>query len=215
MNLGVDDQLPLRQATGQVGCQARKPLANEEWDGVPTARRWHFLALRPAGLTPDLGHGLCGWCRSRQAQASHAGYKVGTPLRACLPHLGTVSRGTDTISDLRHASGTDRCAELLLTCSELPHVSAAVAGSGRSLVRTRSEGVRRAVGETTARVEAAIRTLAGTTLSAGDRLPSERTLAEDLGAGRTTVRLVLVKLAAEGLVRAEHGRGYFVCERSS
>src|SRR5690348_7517573 len=34
-------------------------------------------------------------------------------------------------------------------------------------------------------------------------------LAEDLDAGRTTVRLVLVKLAAEGLVRAEHGRGYF------
>jgi hypothetical protein len=35
INLGVDDQLPLRQATGQVGCQARKPLANEEWDGFP------------------------------------------------------------------------------------------------------------------------------------------------------------------------------------
>jgi DNA-binding FadR family transcriptional regulator len=56
-------------------------------------------------------------------------------------------------------------------------------------------------------VEAAIRTLASTTLSPGDRLPSERTLAEDLGAGRTTIRLVLVKLAVEGLVRAEHGRG--------
>jgi GntR family transcriptional regulator len=69
------------------------------------------------------------------------------------------------------------------------------------------------VGETTERVEAAIRTLASTTLSPGDRLPSERTLAADLGAGRTTVRLILVKLAAEGLVRAEHGRGYFVCER--
>ena len=69
------------------------------------------------------------------------------------------------------------------------------------------------MGETTERVEAAIRTLANSTLSPGDRLPSERTLAEDLRAGRTTVRLVLVKLAAEGLVRAEHGRGYFVCER--
>ncbi len=69
------------------------------------------------------------------------------------------------------------------------------------------------MGETTERVEAAIRTLASTTLSPGDRLPSERTLAADLGAGRTTVRLILVKLAAEGLVRAEHGRGYFVCER--
>lgn len=68
------------------------------------------------------------------------------------------------------------------------------------------------MGETTERVEGAIRRLASQTLSSGDRLPSERTLAEDLGAGRTTVRLVLVKLAAEGLVRAEHGRGYFVCE---
>ena len=80
-----------------------------------------------------------------------------------------------------------------------------------TLVRTR-EGT--SMGDTTERVEAAIRALATETLSAGDRLPSERTLAEDLGAGRTTVRLVLVKLAAEGLVRAEHGRGYFVCARS-
>jgi DNA-binding FadR family transcriptional regulator len=69
------------------------------------------------------------------------------------------------------------------------------------------------VGETTERVEGAIRALATVTLSAGDRLPSERTLADELNAGRTTVRLVLVKLAAEGLVRSEHGRGYFVCER--
>lgn len=67
--------------------------------------------------------------------------------------------------------------------------------------------------ETTERVEVATGRLASVTLSPGDRLPSERTLAEDLDAGRTTVRLVLVKLAAEGLVRAEHGRGYFVCER--
>jgi DNA-binding FadR family transcriptional regulator len=69
------------------------------------------------------------------------------------------------------------------------------------------------VGETTERVEAAIRALATETLNAGDRMPSERTLAAELGAGRTTVRLVLVKLAAEGLVRAEHGRGYFVRPR--
>lgn len=44
----------------------------------------------------------------------------------------------------------------------------------------------------------------------GKPLPSERVLASDLGAGRTTVRLVLAKLAAEGLIHAEHGRGYFV-----
>jgi GntR family transcriptional regulator len=59
------------------------------------------------------------------------------------------------------------------------------------------------------RVEAAVRTLASQTLKPGDRLPSERHLAETLDAGRTTVRLVLTKLAAEGLVRAEHGWGYF------
>ena len=44
------------------------------------------------------------------------------------------------------------------------------------------------------------------------RLPSERTLADELGAGRTTIRLVLTKLTSEGIIRAEHGRGYFVTE---
>lgn len=42
------------------------------------------------------------------------------------------------------------------------------------------------------------------------RLPSERQLADQLGAGRTTIRLVLTKLGAEGIIRSEHGRGYFV-----
>jgi DNA-binding FadR family transcriptional regulator len=70
------------------------------------------------------------------------------------------------------------------------------------------------MGETTERVEAAVRDMATRTLGAGARLPSERTLAEQLGAGRTTIRLVLIKLAAEGLIRAEHGRGYFVCRQS-
>jgi DNA-binding GntR family transcriptional regulator len=41
-------------------------------------------------------------------------------------------------------------------------------------------------------------------------LPSERHLADQLGAGRTTIRLVLTKLGAEGIIRSEHGRGYFV-----
>jgi GntR family transcriptional regulator len=41
-------------------------------------------------------------------------------------------------------------------------------------------------------------------------LPSERQLAEQLDAGRTTVRLVLMKLTTEGMIRSEHGRGYFV-----
>ncbi|MFF7452892.1 GntR family transcriptional regulator [Kitasatospora sp. NPDC008115] len=46
--------------------------------------------------------------------------------------------------------------------------------------------------------------------ASGAKLPSERTLAADLGVGRTTVRLVLLKLAAEGLVVAQHGSGYYV-----
>lgn len=47
-------------------------------------------------------------------------------------------------------------------------------------------------------------------LGPGGRLPSERHLAEQLDAGRTTIRLVLTKLGAEGIIRSEHGRGYFV-----
>lgn len=73
------------------------------------------------------------------------------------------------------------------------------------------------MGEVTARVEVAIRGLVTSgEYGPQDKLPSERRLAEDLGAGRTTVRLVLTKLAAEGLVRAEHGRAYYVAsaERS-
>ncbi|AGZ39608.1 NUDIX domain-containing protein [Actinoplanes friuliensis] len=44
----------------------------------------------------------------------------------------------------------------------------------------------------------------------GGRLPSERTLSAELGAGRTTIRLVLGKLAVMGLIQPQHGRGYFV-----
>ncbi|MFF2955601.1 GntR family transcriptional regulator [Kitasatospora sp. NPDC057965] len=47
-------------------------------------------------------------------------------------------------------------------------------------------------------------------LAEGAKLPSERMLSADLGVGRTTVRLVLAKLAAEGLVVAQHGSGYYV-----
>jgi GntR family transcriptional regulator len=67
------------------------------------------------------------------------------------------------------------------------------------------------VGEVTAQVEGTIRNMiVSGQLKPGDRLPSERTLVSDLNASRSTVRLVLVRLVAEGLVRAEHGRGYFV-----
>lgn len=70
------------------------------------------------------------------------------------------------------------------------------------------------MGEVTARVEGAIRDMIATgQLKPGDRLPSERTLVADFSAARSTVRLVLIRLVAEGLVRAEHGRGYFVADR--
>jgi DNA-binding FadR family transcriptional regulator len=67
------------------------------------------------------------------------------------------------------------------------------------------------VGAKTERVERSIRDLiASAQLGPGGRLPSERQLAEQLDAGRTTIRLVLMKLATEGMIRSEHGRGYFV-----
>lgn len=67
------------------------------------------------------------------------------------------------------------------------------------------------MGEVTARAENTIRELVTSgDLAAGDRLPSERTLVEELGVSRTTVRLILTRLVAEGLIRSSHGRGYFV-----
>jgi GntR family transcriptional regulator len=67
------------------------------------------------------------------------------------------------------------------------------------------------VGEVTERLEALLRgAIERGELKPGDRLPSERTIAVEQGAGRTTVRLVLAKLAAQGLIEAQHGRGYFV-----
>ena len=67
------------------------------------------------------------------------------------------------------------------------------------------------VGAKTERVERSIRGLIESDqLGPGGRLPSERHLADELQAGRTTIRLVLTKLSAEGLIRSEHGRGYFV-----
>jgi GntR family transcriptional regulator len=67
------------------------------------------------------------------------------------------------------------------------------------------------VGAKTERVERSIRDLIGSgKVGPGERLPSERQLADQLGAGRTTIRLVLMKLTTEGMIRSEHGRGYFV-----
>jgi DNA-binding GntR family transcriptional regulator len=66
------------------------------------------------------------------------------------------------------------------------------------------------MGTKTDQVERSIRELVETDLGPDGRLPSERDLVQRLGAGRTTVRLVLMKLAAEGIIRSEHGRGYFI-----
>jgi GntR family transcriptional regulator len=72
------------------------------------------------------------------------------------------------------------------------------------------------MGEVTAQVESKVRSLIESgEVPPGKPLPSERALASETGAGRTTVRLVLAKLAAEGLIRAEHGRGYFVREKET
>lgn len=72
------------------------------------------------------------------------------------------------------------------------------------------------MGEVTAVAEQAIRKM----ITSGDlgpdaRMPSERTLAADLTVSRTTIRIILLKLTTEGLIRAEHGRGYFVNGPSS
>ncbi|MEE1787725.1 GntR family transcriptional regulator [Streptomyces sp. SP17BM10] len=70
------------------------------------------------------------------------------------------------------------------------------------------------MGEKTERVEQTIREWIGSgKFAIGAKLPSERTLSTNLDVGRTTVRLVLSKLATEGLVVAHHGSGYFVSAR--
>jgi DNA-binding GntR family transcriptional regulator len=46
-------------------------------------------------------------------------------------------------------------------------------------------------------------------LNSGDRLPSERTVMQELDTCRSTIRLVLTKLSAEKQLYPVHGRGYF------
>ncbi|KQZ90257.1 GntR family transcriptional regulator [Phycicoccus sp. Root563] len=50
-------------------------------------------------------------------------------------------------------------------------------------------------------------------LQPGDQVPSEAQLMEQFGVARMTVRQALADLRAEGLLRAEHGRGVFVRDR--
>ena len=67
---------------------------------------------------------------------------------------------------------------------------------------------RRAAGaQLAARIRAALR---DGTLSAGDRLPSVRVLADAAGVNVNTARAVYARLESEGLVRSEQGRGTFV-----
>ncbi|HKU42252.1 MAG TPA: winged helix-turn-helix domain-containing protein, partial [Polyangiales bacterium] len=61
-------------------------------------------------------------------------------------------------------------------------------------------------------VAAALRdAIAAGRYATGEALPSTRELAREAGVHRHTVMLALDALVAEGLVRAEARRGYFVC----
>lgn len=51
-------------------------------------------------------------------------------------------------------------------------------------------------------------------LKPGDRLPSERTLAEQLNVSRTSVREAIKLLSAENLVEVRHGHGTFIASRN-
>ena len=68
------------------------------------------------------------------------------------------------------------------------------------------------MGTKTDAVERSIREIVATVQESDGQLPSERELVARLGAGRTTIRLVLMKLTAEGIIRSEHGRGYFAID---
>ena len=69
------------------------------------------------------------------------------------------------------------------------------------------------MGEVTDQVESKIRGMIERgEYGPGAKLPSERDLATELGAGRTTIRLVLGKLTVLGIIEPQHGRGYFVTE---
>ncbi|MGN7291845.1 PLP-dependent aminotransferase family protein [Rhizobium sp. SAFR-030] len=66
----------------------------------------------------------------------------------------------------------------------------------------------------TAQVMAAIRhRIDSRSLAAGDRLPSVRGLASTMGISPSTVVEAYERLAAEGLIRARPGSGFYVCDR--
>lgn len=72
--------------------------------------------------------------------------------------------------------------------------------------QTRGRGATRTID-----VMSAVRAkLAARTLSAGDRLPSIRSLATTMGVSPSTVVDAYDRLAAEGLIRARRGSGFYV-----
>ena len=65
-----------------------------------------------------------------------------------------------------------------------------------------------------AQVMAAIRhRIDSRSLASGDRLPSVRGLASTMGVSPSTVVEAYERLAAEGLIRARPGSGFYVCDR--
>ena len=77
-----------------------------------------------------------------------------------------------------------------------PKDAGAMDGTGDGITRWRrvADGIRAAIGDGTV----------------AERLPAEGELAERFGVNRHTVRRAIAALAADGLVRAERGRGTFV-----
>jgi GntR family transcriptional regulator, hexuronate regulon transcriptional repressor len=53
--------------------------------------------------------------------------------------------------------------------------------------------------------------IAGGHYAAGDKLPSERELADDFGVSRPTIRDAMIALEFQGLVEARQGSGVYVC----
>ncbi len=60
----------------------------------------------------------------------------------------------------------------------------------------------------TERVESYYRSILNA-VESGTKLPSERSVMNELGTCRSTIRLVLTKLTAERLLYPVHGRGYY------
>ncbi|MFL9910943.1 FadR/GntR family transcriptional regulator [Paraburkholderia sp. RL17-337-BIB-A] len=84
--------------------------------------------------------------------------------------------------------------------------------------RIRRAGLLKATKQTslTLRTEEALRSkIADDAVKVGDKLPTERELALELGVSRTVIREAVAALRADGLIDAKHGIGYFVAQKSA